>query len=78
MSIVLNDGVPSLLKVELVRYFLRAFLELLNSIADHQQSLIKSMNHESDPDATEASSYIAVANSSSSPLNHARIPFKGH
>ena len=78
MSIVMNDGVPSLLEFELVRYFLRALLKLLNLIADNQPSLVKGMNRESVPGATEASSYVAVANSSSSPLNHARSPFKRH
>ena len=74
----MSDDVALPLEVELVRYFLRALLKLLNSIADNQPSLVKGMNRESVPGATEASSYVAVANSSSSPLNHARSPFKGH
>ena len=75
ISIVMSDDVALPLEVELVRYFLRV---LLNSIADNQPSLVKGMNRERVPDATEASSYIAVAISSSSSLNHARSPFKRH
>ena len=57
---VVSDGEPSILEFELVRYFLRALLELLNPIADNQPSLVKGMNRESVPGATEASSYVAV------------------
>ena len=56
----MSDDVALPLEVELVRYFLRALLELLNLIADNQPSLVKGMNRESVPDATEASSYVAV------------------
>ncbi len=73
-----SEEVASHLEVELVKYFLRALLKLLNPIADNQPSLVKGMNRESVLDATEASSYVAVANSSSSPLTHFRSPFKGH
>ena len=58
----MNDGVPSLLEVELDRCFPRALLELDNSIADRQPSLVKGMNHEGVIGATEASSYVALAN----------------
>ena len=74
----MSDDVALPLEVELVRYFLRVLLKLLNLIADNQPSLVKGMNRESVPSAAEASSYVAVANSSSSPLNHARSPFEGH
>jgi len=53
----MSDDVALPLEVELVRYFLRV---LLNSIADNQPSLVKGMNRESVPGATEASSYVAV------------------
>ena len=40
----MSDDVALPLEVELVRYFLRALLELLNPIADNQPSLVKGMN----------------------------------
>lgn len=61
ISIVMSDDVALPLEVELVRYFLRALLKLLNLIADNQPSLVKGMNRESIPGATEASSYVAMA-----------------
>jgi hypothetical protein len=73
-----SEEIASHLEVELVKYFLRALLKLLNSIADNQSSLVKGMNRESIPGATEASSYVAMANSSSDPLTHVRSPFKRH
>jgi hypothetical protein len=57
----MSDDVALPLEVELVRYFLRALLKLLNLIADNQPSLVKGMNRESIPGATEASSYVAMA-----------------
>jgi len=60
ISIVVSEEVASHLEVELVKYFLRALLELLNPIADNQPSLVKGMNRKSVPGATEASSYVAV------------------
>jgi hypothetical protein len=57
---VVSEEVASHLEVELVKYFLRALLELLNPIADNQPSLVKGMNRKSVPGATEASSYVAV------------------
>jgi len=56
----MSDQVASLLEVELDRYLLRALLELLNSIEDHQPSPVKEMDRERVPDATEASSYVAM------------------
>ena len=56
----MSDDVALPLEVELVRYFLRALLELLNPIADNQPSLVKGMNRESVPSATEASSCVAA------------------